>query len=203
MMQLKYIHHIIVVCLFSLCFANIEAQQNESKKKFSISGTIYEDTGNGKKVPLPYATVTINKYGIGAVSDDNGYYKINNVPAGYIDLNINYLGKLPVDTMVNVSSNLVLDFVLKEENFRLKEVAVIAESSKAGQSTASKISTTAMEHLQAVSLSDILALLPGGIAQNPTLNTASQINIRNINKDISNINALGAVVIEDGIAHLK
>ena len=54
-----------------------------------------------------------------------------------------------------------------------------------------------MEHLQAVSLSDILALLPG-IAQNPTLNTASQINIRNINKDISNINALGAVVIEDG-----
>jgi len=198
MMQLKYIHHIIVVCLFSLCFANIEAQQNESKKKFSISGTIYEDTGNGKKVPLPYATVTINKYGIGAVSDDNGYYKINNVPAGYIDLNINYLGKLPVDTMVNVSSNLVLDFVLKEENFRLKEVAVIAESSKAGQSTASKISTTAMEHLQAVSLSDILALLPGGIAQNPTLNTASQINIRNINKDISNINALGAVVIEDG-----
>jgi len=198
-MQAKDIHHILLAAfLLFFYLPATNAQQSESKNKYSISGTIYEDLGNGKKAPLPYATVTINKYGIGTVTNDNGFYKINNIPAGDIDLNVNYLGKIPVDTLIKLTSNLVLNFVLKEENFKLKEVTVTAESSKAGQSTASKISTTAMEHLQAVSLSDILALLPGGIAQNPTLNTASQINIRNINKDINNINALGAAIIEDG-----
>ena len=94
-----------------------------------------------------------------------------------------------------------LNFTLKNEDFKLEEVVVTATNSQAGRSTASNISRQAMDHLQATSLNDLLALMPGGISQNSALNSSQQINIRQIASNSSNeeaLNALGTAIIRDG-----
>lgn len=167
-----------------------------AQSKHHISGTIFE-TSNGRKVPLLGATVAIPSYGIGAVTSADGTYRIKEVPAGQVHLTVSFIGKVTIDTLLVVNASQRFDFVLKDEDFRLKEVVVTAQSNKAGQSTSSKISTMAMEHLQAVSLSDLMSLLPGGISTNPSLSTASQVTIRSAGGD-EDINALGTAIVQDG-----
>ncbi len=191
---MKIFNLVIIFCLLSF---NINGQI-AAGQKYTIRGTIYETEGISGKGPLANASITIEAYGLGTVSLKDGSYSLNNVPNGQVKLSISYVNKISIDTMIHVSRNMKLDFMLDEENFRLNEVTVIAENTRAGQSTASKISSNAMEHLQAVSLSDIMALLPGGITKNPTLDFASQINIRNISTEGANMNALGASIIKDG-----
>ena len=50
---------------------------------------------------------------------------------------------------------------------------VSAESKKTGAATASKISKSAMEHIQATSLADIMSLLPGASTR-----TANEIALK-------------------------
>ena len=95
---------------------------------------------------------------------------------------------------------------MKADNFRLDEVVVTAKASKAGQSTASTISRTAMDHMQTSSLADLMQLLPGGVVSNPNLSSASTMNIRafgnyygdNAESGALNMNSLGTAIIMDG-----
>lgn len=183
-----------LILIFSFLLSEqVLAQSSNSQ----IRGTVYELSSAGKKVPLPGATVSIPAFGIGGVTSVNGAYLLKEVPNGKVRLSISFVGKVTIDTLLVVTKNQKLDFVLQDDDFRLKEVVVTAESNKSGQSTSSKISTTAMEHLQAVSLDDLMALLPGGITTNPSLSYASQMNIRSAGDD-GNINALGTAIIQDG-----
>ena len=159
----------LLLILMLLLPANVWAQS-----KHHLSGAVYE-ISNGVKEPLPGATVSIPAYGMGAITSVDGAYHIKEVPSGKVRLTVSFIGKVTIDTLLVVSGDQRLDFVMRDEDFRLKEVVVTAQSSKAGQSTSSKISTMAMEHLQAVSLSDLMSLLPGGISTNPSLSTASQV----------------------------
>lgn len=181
----------LLLILMLLLPANVWAQS-----KNHLSGAVYE-ISNGVKEPLPGATVSIPVYGMGAITSVDGAYHIKEVPSGKVRLTVSFIGKVTIDTLLVVSGDQRLDFVMRDEDFRLKEVVVTAQSSKAGQSTSSKISTMAMEHLQAVSLSDLMSLLPGGISTNPSLSTASQVTIRSAGGD-DNINALGTAIVQDG-----
>ena len=94
------------------------------------------------------------------------------------------MGRISLDTVIQVNANVTnLRFYLQEENFRLNEVHITAENSKAGQATSSKISRLAMDHMQATSLGDVMQLLPGGLATNPNLGYASQLNLRMISEN--------------------
>ena len=122
------------------------------------------------------------------------------------------MGRISLDTVIQVNANVTnLRFYLQEENFRLNEVHITAENSKAGQATSSKISRLAMDHMQATSLGDVMQLLPGGLATNPNLGYASQLNLRMISENASgipgvtdgeeeaaNMNSLGTLIIRDG-----
>jgi hypothetical protein len=175
--------------------------QNVQKGTYRISGTIYEESG-AKRTALPFASVSFTDYGIGAMSSNSGAYTLNNVPSGKALLRVRYVGKVEIDTTLVVTKNMHIDFVMRDENFRLKEVVVTAEENKAGQSTSSNISRMAMDHMQATSLNDVMALIPGGLSTNPQLNTASQINLRSISSNTNDesmyMNALGTAVIQDG-----
>ena len=162
------------ILLFVLFFFSVSGF---SQTGYSIEGYVYEEVGRNSKEPLQAATIAIVEYGLGTISNADGYYKINNIPSGTIKLSVQFIGKVTIERTIELTSNQVFDFVLKEENFRLDEVTVTAESNKSGQSTASKISSTAIEHLQAVSLGELLALTPRN-HPNPTLNRSSQLTIR-------------------------
>ena len=188
----------ILFMLFWVTLIVLKIEPLSAQSKFSIRGTVYE-TVDGKRKPLPAATVFIERFGLGTMSQNDGSYLINGVSEGEVLLSIKFIGKVPVDTLIQLRSNMNIDFTLRDDNFRLKEVVVTAKQSP-GQSTSSIISDKAIEHLQSVSLDNILALLPGGISSNPTLNSASQINIRSISSESSaqNFNALGSAIIQDG-----
>ena len=194
----------VMICLFFLTgWGVMTPAWSQSNQKVKITGTVYEYDAANKRVPLGYATVSIPDMALGTTSSDNGKYELEGVPTGKVRMSIQYLGKLPIDTLVNVTKNMSLNFTLQNENFRLKEVTVTATNSRAGRSTASSISRSAMDHMQATSLSDLMALLPGGLSQNQDLNAAQQIKLRMVasgsesNKDNA-FNALGTSVIRDG-----
>ena len=173
----------------------------QSHEKGSISGKIHELDEKEKRIPLGYATLYFPDYGIGTTSDENGRFSMPNVPMGKARVQVMYVGKVTIDTLVNVNRDLTLDFTLQNENFNLKEVTVTATQNRAGRSTASNISRQAMDHLQATSLNDLLSLMPGGVSQNSALNSSQQINIRQIAGNSSHeeaLNALGTAIIRDG-----
>ena len=141
-------------------------------EKGSISGKIHELDEKEKRIPLGYATLYFPDYGIGTTSDENGRFSMPNVPMGKARVQVMYVGKVTIDTLVNINRDLTLDFTLESENFNLKEVTVTATQNRAGRSTASNLSRQAMDHLQATSLNDLLSLMPGGISQNSALNSS-------------------------------
>lgn len=193
-----------IVCL--LVFVGLGStlpSYSQSNQKVKISGTVYEYDANNKRVPLGFATVSIPDAALGTTSNDRGKYELPNVPVGKVRLSIQYLGKVSIDTLVNVTKDMALNFTLQNEDFRLKEVTVTATNSRAGKSTASQISRQAMDHMQANSLFDLMSMLPGGISQNQDLSKSQQINLRMVtstnNTDPDNaFNALGTSVIRDG-----
>ncbi|MBR8725154.1 TonB-dependent receptor [Bacteroides pyogenes] len=180
-------------------------------KKARIYGTIYESDNNERLVPLDFASISLPDYAIGTASNNNGRYTLSNIPYGKARLQVKYLGKQTIDTLIHISGNIELNFVMRSEDFRIKEIVVIAENNQAGKATSSKISRMTMDHLQATSLHDLLVLLPGGTSSEPNLNNAQQINIRQISTASkghqtsyssktkeSDLNALGTAIIKDG-----
>ena len=73
---------------------------------------------------MGYATLYFPDYGIGTTSDENGRFSMPNVPMGKARVQVMYVGKVTIDTLVNVNRDLTLDFTLLNENFNLKEVTV-------------------------------------------------------------------------------
>lgn len=95
-------------------------------------------------------------------------------------MQIQYLGKVSIDTLINVNKDLVLNFTMRNEDFKLKEVTVTATNSRSGKSTSSHISRSAMDHMQATSLYDVMSLMPGGISQNPKSGACENSPVRPI-----------------------
>ena len=192
----------ILLILFGIAGLSFNAVPLLSQKKFSLQGTVYEMSASHQKQPLPGASLVVEASGIGTTSDVNGDYTLTPIFEGEIRLKVSFIGKVTVDTLLKIHADTSVDFILKEDNFRLKEVVVTVEPGQSGQSTSSTISHKAIEHLQSVSLNNVLALLPGGITANPNLNHASQINIRTVGNPNgwggSAMNALGATIIQDG-----
>ena len=192
-----------MMCLFFLTGGGVMTPAwSQNNQKVKITGTVYEYDAANKRVPLGFATVSIPDMALGTTSNDHGRYELDGVPAGKVRVLVQFLGKLPVDTLVDATKGLALDFTLLNENFKLKEVTVTATNNRAGKSTASQISRQAMDHMQANSLYDLMALLPGGISSNQDMSDAQGITIRQLSSSSSSsenqLNALGTAIIRDG-----
>lgn len=147
---------------------------------------------------LQFATVAASPSNSFATTDANGEYLLKNIPDGKAKLQIQFFGMETVDTTVTVKPGqiLTLNIALKENNFRLSEVVVVATKSEAGKATSSVISRQAMDHMQTGSLKDIMGLLPGVKIENPNLNSAQSLSVRN-NAGVA-MGSLGTSVLVDG-----
>ena len=127
----------IMMCLFFVTGGGImNPAWSQNNQKVKITGTVYEYDAANKRVPLGFATVSIPDMALGTTSNDRGRYELDGVPTGQVRMNIQYLGKLPIDTLVNVTKDMSLNFTLQNESFKLKEVTVTATNSRSGKSTA-------------------------------------------------------------------
>lgn len=169
----------------------------DAQDKLKIHGKVC-DANDGRR-PIDLATVSLPDFNLVTTTTSDGSYVLPQVPRGRVRMVVRYLGKLEIDTLVQVSADTRVDFLMQDEDFRLQEVLVTAKSGVSGKTTSSNISRNAMDHMQATSLFDLLALLPGVIVSNQNMNSSREINIRQIQGGAgSSMNSLGAAVIQDG-----
>ena len=156
----------------------------------AIKGKVQDS--NGK--PIDFATVILQPSAVYTLTDSRGEFILQRVPAGKTRLQVSFYGMETIDTTVVTSAGkeLALSFRMVETSFALENVTVVATRSESGQSTASKISRQAMDHMQTSSLGDLMGLLPGVQITNPSLDKAQAISVRN--KAGTNMASLGSRV---------
>ena len=171
--------------------------QNQSQ--FLVRGNIKDAKTNEL---LEYATVllTNDSTQFHAISDLKGAFSIKNIPAGIYSLNISFVGYHSLYQKITIKHDTTLLVALQPDNITLNDIVVTASESR-GLTTSSKIDRKAMELLQPSSFSDILALLPGGSSQKPSLGSMNQVHLREVgiaNSDYD-ISSLGTSFLVNGI----
>lgn len=195
------IHHLRVIPLLIIIFLlSTPSSYAQKTKKVNYKGQILDIR---TKEALPGAVVSLPQYSIFATTDLDGFFLLRDVPVGKTTINIRYVGMLPIteELVVEDQHDKVKKYEMYEENFSLKEVTVVATNNKTGASTSSSISRSAIDHLQATSLSDILELLPGHLSSNPTLNSPSRATLRQIQSDA--LNSMGTSIVFKGAPIFK
>ncbi len=185
----------------------------QNGKFAQIKGKVTMENAQGE--PVSFATVHLLPQDVYASTELDGSYVLKNLEPGKTSISVQFVGMETIDTLVNLAAGetYTLNFVMKETNFRLSEVTVLAEQSKAGEATASNISRQAIDHLQAATIKDVMQLLPGASLQNSNMSVANNIYIRTIaptgtsrsattatDDAHANMNSLGTAVIMDGAA---
>ena len=125
----------------------------------AVQGTITADSEQGEVIP--YAVVSFTDVRA-TIAGKEGEYTLENIQPGTYEVEISSLGYETLKTTVTiVASKSNYDFKLKPANFYVEDVVVSARASSVGAATASTISRTAIDHLQANSLADVMQLIPG------------------------------------------
>ncbi len=189
-LRLKASSLLLTVALLLLCGSSW-AQQ-----RVTIKGTITEQVSDGTSAPIPYATIQVSGTGMSAVANEKGEYVIKGIAPATYEFIVASLGYETLNLKVTVTSTKeVYNFKLRVADFKLDDVMVTAEASKTGAATASKINRTAIEHIQASSLADVMVLLPGAdITSNafkPDLQGVKTLSVRGAS-------ATGTAIILDG-----
>jgi len=136
-----------------------------------------------------------------AVSDKNGNAVLN-LPTGKHHLKITHFNYQDEEIDVELDSSRKLNIKLRSIN-KVEEVVVFSKEGK-GLTTKTIIDRKAMEHLQPSSLTDLMELLPGGLARTPNLSTNNRAILRENRGELSykttdyNTSALGTQFMIDG-----
>ncbi len=204
----------IALFLLLVLPAALFAQQGNNAARYAqIKGKVVMENPQGE--PVGFATIHLLPQDVYTSTELDGTYLLKNVEPGKTSIAIQFVGMETIDTLVNLAPGVThtFNFTMKETNFRLSEVTVLAEQSKAGEATASNISRQAIDHLQAATIKDVMQLLPGATLQNSNMSVANNIYIRTIaptstsrsattatDDAHANMNSLGTAVIMDGAA---
>ncbi len=107
----------------------------------SLQGTLKDALNN----PVSFANIVVvdteTNFSYGAISQENGFYRIHNLPPGTrYNITVSFLGYKPIEESylsIRLGSTTIKDFVLLEESTELLEVVVTAESTpkKSGNET--------------------------------------------------------------------
>lgn len=162
-------------------------------QSFSVSGQVLSPD----KEPIFYALVNIKGTNIYTTANTNGEFKLI-VPKGSFTLSISMMGYVTLEQELVVTKPLTnLVYTLAESSLKIEGVVVTAKASTSRQGSSTySIGSDAIKQVQAVSLTDILSLLPGGKFTPQKLTSVSQIDLRTA--ESSAVNSFGTAVILDG-----
>ncbi len=94
-----------------------------AQNKVALSGKVTDNNGN----PVPYATVGLEKTGIGTYTDDNGKYELQLSPGKYT-ITVSSIGYKIIYVELNINTNQKQDFVIEESSVNLDGVNVYGKS---------------------------------------------------------------------------
>jgi ferric enterobactin receptor len=163
-------------------------------QRYEVSGRV---TSGSNSEAIYFATIYTEGTQYSSFSNDKGEYRIQ-LPKGEHKLKVAFLGYETQERVINVTGELKsVNFTLKEMSLSLNEVVVTATTSqsKEGSSTYS-IGSEAIKQVQAISLSDVMSLLPGGKLQPQRLTSTAQLNLRTTESNA--VNSFGTAIVIDG-----
>jgi len=184
----------ILIFLASIC--NPVSGQS---KTTSFQGKVVDKTS---QAPLEGATVVLPQYSLWAITEDDGTFRIQNVPIGETDLVIQILGYVSIEQRYSIKRITPAPvFSIEKNTLYLKEVEVSARMKKEGVTPVTNISRAAMDHIQATSLADVLNLLPGSVPTNQSLSSTRTAALRNADvsqtKESHAMGSMGTSIILD------
>lgn len=166
-----------------------------------LRGTV-TDIATGR--PQDYALVQLFAAGDttprGAVTDARGAFVFSGLQPGAYRVKVLFVGYEAWERTLHIAGDTTLRIGLVARPLTTQDVVVTARESR-GATSASRIDRQAMEHLQPSSFSDLLSLLPGGMASTPQLGTPNLIRLReagNSSEDYD-ISSLGTAFTVDGV----
>ncbi|WP_397363283.1 TonB-dependent receptor domain-containing protein [Olleya sp. R77988] len=138
----------LLTIVLLLAAFSIQAQDKTkaTPKIGTVTGKVLDATLNQ---PLPYVNIIVkdanNKLLTGGITNDNGQFEVNQIPAGTNTISIEYLGFLPQTKTVTISKkNKKVDLGtinLEEAATSLDEVTIVAETSTIKQKVDRKVIT--------------------------------------------------------------
>src|ERR1051325_10748344 len=123
LMNKKMFTHTLFLILSSLGFLSSVA--------LAQTGNIKGGVRDQKNETIPYATVQLEGTQMGASTDDEGNYTIQNVPYGPYTLIVTYIGYKTFSQAVTVNAaDITVDIVLVSDYIGLNEVVVVGYGTK-------------------------------------------------------------------------
>ena len=138
-----------IVILFLVCFGSMYSQN-------TLNGNVIDEQNqplSGSHVHVGSKTVT---------ADSFGKFMLNNIPNGKTKIFVSYVGYQSLDTIVTVSSNTTLNFVLRKKSEALSEVKVKRKENTFNSSVLEqKVKTETIERNSNQTLGDALKSVTG------------------------------------------
>ncbi len=151
---------VLLVALVVMSQADPSAAQNTGRIEGSV---VLESTGN----PVPGVQVFIERLSVGGVTDSNGRFELERVPAGDHVLNAHFVGYRRQSHTVSVRAGetVSVDFELREEAIRLEDVVVSGIGERQDRSevpaTISSLDREALERIRPSHPSDVMNQIAG------------------------------------------
>ncbi|WP_075348845.1 TonB-dependent receptor [Algoriphagus marinus] len=130
-----------------------------------ISGRIFNPVNNE---PVPFANVLVLETEFGAISNEDGFYEIKNVPPGLYNVRASFVGyktATAYEVQVTLARPVQLDFELQEDASELSEVVVSSEFSRSEETPLSvrKLNSNEIERYPGGNrdISRVIQSLPG------------------------------------------
>ena len=192
----KAIALILFLTISAVATANTSSTAIVIDGRFKVSGRVIDES---TLQPLPYAIVKVSNLDLWATTDANGTFAIENIPQGPTSIEVRTLGYVTRTVQFNINRNTDLKNIrLKEENLSIPGVEVTARKKSTIGTTTYSIDRNTLDHSQALSLNDIMALLPGGQTVNSTLTDDSRMALRSASGERGNA-AFGTAIELDGM----
>jgi iron complex outermembrane recepter protein len=194
---------------------------------FCVTGfsqnTISGKTTTTEPIALSEVHIHIGKKTVS--SDEYGKYSIKNVPNGNLKVHVSHIGYVSIDTIIELTSNLNLNFILKPKTAILNEVVIKQkETSQSISILEQKLKTETIQKYSNQSLGDALreisgvsSLKTGVTVVKPIINGlyGSRVSILNNNVKLEDqewgtehtpsfdINAAGKITVIKGASGLQ
>jgi len=165
----KVVCIILTVFLNGSLFAQVDTLQKQNCT-INITGKTLDE--HDKSI-LSYATIYILELKTGAISNENGYFKIEGLCAGKYTFKISHVGCDPIEKIIEIIGDTVINFYTEHHSELLMNVDIVAER-PIDQTTQTKIEIPIekLDQSKGLSLGDALKNVPGVT----TLNTGSSIS---------------------------
>src|SRR5688572_16117404 len=143
---------------FALALATVVATPLSGQQLGSIRGRVVVEGANR---PLGAATVSVVGTQIGAQTNDNGEYRLNNVPPGPRQVRVQRLGFTAVTSPVTVAAGetATLDFTIREAPVALEQVVVTATGDVRRKEISNSMATISAEAIENAPVSNTQQLL--------------------------------------------